>query len=671
MTQVPRRALRLAFAIIAPLVWCVLPAGQSSAAQPEPQHADSKPVSPTEASSADTAAKRATLESRDVEAWLDGYMPYALKRGEIAGVVVSIVKDGEVLLKKGYGYADVANARSIDPDTTLMRVGSVSKLFTWTAVMQLVESGKIDLDKDINQYLDFRVPSVFGKPVTTRDLMAHRGGFEEGLKSVLMTDPKRFISTERYLKDNPRPMVFRPGEVPAYSNYGAALAGYIVERVSGEPFDAYIEKHILAPLGMTHSTFQQPLPARWSADLSKGYMNGSEAPWPFELVTTAPAGSLTSTAADMAKFMLAYLQDGGSGNGRILRAETFQEMQREQARTLPGFSRLSYGFIDEIRNGRRVIGHGGDTILFHNEVFLLPEEKVGIFFSFNSRGAEDSNYAIRSTLFDEFMNRYFPRRETAPPAPTRATATQDAAHIAGRYESSRRIETAFLSLFYLLDQTVITANPDGTINVPVRLAGKIKPFRETGPDIWTEVGGERQLALQTIGGRRAVIESDDPTSILQEVPLRKSSTWNIPAFVAALIILLVTVIQWPLGAWVRRHYRSPLALSGRAALVYAAPRIAAVIGLGYLIGWVMMLRPILGNHLDVYDSTLDPMLRLLQFAGLVLIVAAAAALWSAWHTLKGPARLSSRIASALVALAMLQSVWIAVQFHLIGLSVSY
>src|SRR5262249_14368293 len=155
------------------------------------------------------------------------------------------VKDGTILLEKGYGYADVSKHTRMDPEQTMVRIGSTSKLFTWTAVMQLVEQGKLDLNRYVNDYLDFKIPHDFGKPVTLRDLMNHRGGFEEGLKDVLRTDTRDLPSTESYLKEHPRPMLFPPGDVPAYSNYGASVAGYIVQRVSGEPYEQYVERHIL------------------------------------------------------------------------------------------------------------------------------------------------------------------------------------------------------------------------------------------------------------------------------------------------------------------------------------------------------------------------------------------------------------------------------------------
>ncbi len=202
-----------------------------------PALATPQPPTPPE-DVAKAGAATHTLDAADLSAWLDGRVPYALKTGQIAGLTLVVVKDGKVLLQRGYGFADVKAKVRMDPVTSLVRVGSTAKVFTWTAVMQLVEQGKIDLDRNVNDYLDFKISERFGKPITMRDLMNHRAGFEEGLKDLLTYDPVNTPTTERYLKDHPRPMLFAPGRVPGYSNYGVALAGYIVQRVSGEPFVA-------------------------------------------------------------------------------------------------------------------------------------------------------------------------------------------------------------------------------------------------------------------------------------------------------------------------------------------------------------------------------------------------------------------------------------------------
>ncbi len=140
------------------------------------------------------------LTKADLEPWLDGFLPYALQRSDVAGAVVVVVKDGAILLEKGYGYADVAERKPVDPERTLFRAGSVSKLFTWTAVMQLVEQGKLALDTDINTYLDFKIPPREGKPITLRNLMTHTPGFDEIQRALFVTDPEDMPSLEQALK---------------------------------------------------------------------------------------------------------------------------------------------------------------------------------------------------------------------------------------------------------------------------------------------------------------------------------------------------------------------------------------------------------------------------------------------------------------------------------------
>ncbi len=191
-----------------------------------------------------------------LEAWLDGFLPYALATGDVAGAVVVVVKDGSTLLQKGYGYADVATRKPVDPATTLFRPGSISKLTTWTAVMQLVEQGKLDLDADVNGYLDFKIPARDGQPITLRNILTHTPGFEERIKDLIIAEGTPFDPLDVYLKKWVPTRIFAPGTTPAYSNYATSLAGYIVARVSGLSFDDYVDQHILAAAG--HGTFDVP-----------------------------------------------------------------------------------------------------------------------------------------------------------------------------------------------------------------------------------------------------------------------------------------------------------------------------------------------------------------------------------------------------------------------------
>jgi CubicO group peptidase (beta-lactamase class C family) len=260
------------------------------------------------------------LSAADLRVFFDGVIPYALARDGIAGATLSVVKDGKILFAQGYGYADVQQKRPVIADQTLFRPGSISKLFTWTAVMQLVEAGKINLDADINTYLDFKIPPAFGKPITMRNILTHTAGFGETTSETFVDNKGQMQPYRSYLVKHMPSRIYPPGKIVAYSNYGATLAGYVVERLSGQSFDDYVDRHIFRPLDMLHSTFAQPIPAAWEKNMSKGYILASdEKPYPFEFIEIAPAGSLSATATDMAHFMIAHLNEGRYGDAAILK----------------------------------------------------------------------------------------------------------------------------------------------------------------------------------------------------------------------------------------------------------------------------------------------------------------------------------------------------------------
>ena len=610
------------------------------------------------------------LDANDLKAWLDGLLPYAMKTGDIAGGVIAVVKDGKVLFEQGYGYADVEKHIPMDPDKTLVRPGSTSKLFTWTAVMQLVEQGKIDLDRNVDDYLDFKVSPPKGAPITMRDLMNHKAGFEEGLKDILAKDPEKLPSTEAYLKEHPRPLLFRPGEVPAYSNYGCALAGYIVQRVSGEPFERYVEQHILRPLGMRQSTFDQPLPERFRKDLSEGYRTASSEPQPYELIITRPAGSMTTTAADMTHFMLAHLQQGRLGDYDLLSRQTTQLMHTPSETSLPGFSTMAHGFFFDEKNGHTVIGHGGDTIFFHTELDLLPEDGVGIFYNFNSRGREGAVYGLRKALFDQFMDRYFPRSSPPSDPPALPSAVSDAQKIAGHYEESRRVEHGFLSVFYLLQQTAISAKADGTIVAPKVLEPGEATFREVGPDLWREVGGTRELALRTVSGIKTVIDSEEPISVLHPVPFLRSATLSLTILGASLAILVLTAALWPVTAILRRRYGRPAA-SEEVRRLRRWIGAVVILDLLYVLAWIMLLQPVLSTSLWVYSWRLDPVVRALQILGLLVIAASLVGLWALWRNSRLQSSRIVWVRNVALAAAMLGIVWIGVIGRLMSFNLNY
>ncbi len=615
------------------------------------------------------------LTRADLEAWLDGFIPYAIAKGDIAGGVVVVVKDGQVLLQKGFGYADVEKKLPVDPEATLFRPGSISKLFTWTAVMQQVERGKIDLDADINQYLDFTIPpGPGGEPVTMRHLMTHTAGFEEQVKELISEEPSRLRSIEAALKDWVPERIFRAGTMPAYSNYGTALAGYIVERTSGLSFDDYLDQNIFGPLGMTKSSFRQPLPEALMAGMAQGYKNATDKAQGYELINLSPAGSLAATGADMARFMIAHLQKGAFGEARILAEDTATKMHGTPLTIIPGVNRMVLGFYETDTNGRRIVSHGGDTQYFHSDLHLFLDEGVGYLISFNSSGKDGAVGPLREAFYRNFADRYFPG-PAVEGAVDEETAKQHAAQIAGSYISSRRAESSFLSILNLLQPLKVVVNEDGTISLPLLtdLNGEPTRWREVGPYVWREVNGKGRLAAEVKDGRvvRFAPEWISPFMYMERSSGAKGVGWLMPALFASLAALALTVIAWPIAAILRRRYQRPLPFSGREAKAYRWGRIGALLSLAAVGGWIGTIL-LMFSKLELLTAGMDWVVLALHVLGTIAVFAGLAlALWNLSVVWKAPKRRLAKIWAVVLVLATAVCAWVAVAYHLVGLSTNY
>jgi CubicO group peptidase (beta-lactamase class C family) len=609
----------------------------------------------------------------DVEAWLDGFMPYALERGDIAGAVVVVVKDGAVLTQKGYGYSDVAARKPVDPARTLFRAGSVSKLFTWTAVMQLVEQGKLDLDADVNRYLDFRIPEREGKPITVRNLMTHTPGFDETVRSLILTDEKNISSLEQALKHWIPSRVTAAGSTPAYSNYGAALAGYIVQRLSGITFEDYIEQKVFAPLGITQASFRQPPPSGLQPDMSKGYKVASGQPMPFEIVSVPPAGSLSISGAGIAPFMIAHLQKGTLGTAHILEERTAEEMHGTAAPTISPLNSMLLGFYQSNRNGRRVISHGGDTEFFHSDLNLLPDDGVGWFISVNSAGKDGAAHPLRVAFLDQFMARYFPG-----PLPEGNIAADEAKQharlMAGRYTLSRRAHTTFISLLNLLGELSVVPNNDGTITVTALKGANNQPkkFKEIAPFVWRDAMSGERVAAKVENGRVQRFGYDPyPFVVFEPVPWWWSSGWLLPVWIVSLVALALTALAWPISAFVRRHYGARYQLEGTPARAHRWIRIASLSVVALMLLWVVAVSAIATN-LKYAGPPMDIWISILRIlTAVVLIGAVVIALWNAWTVLSGERRWVAKLWSVILALSCLIAFYVGWIFHLPGISANY
>src|SRR5215467_2132551 len=290
------------------------------------------------------------------------------------GAVVVVVKRDALVFAKGYGFCDIAAKRPFSADATLVRPGSISKLFTAIAVMQLVDAGRLDLDQDVNRYIDFTIPLQDGDvPVTLRRLLTHRAGFEEHAKGLFSRN-RESEPLGRWLARNLPPRLFPRGDVEAYSNYGVALAGYVVERVSGEPFASYVQRNILDPLGMSHSTFRQPLPDDLAPLMAKGYRASDQPPLGFFEAIVAPAGGLSATGTDMGRFIRALMNGGALDGGRILPNARLDEMMAPSNATPAGY--LGLAFVGTKVAGHEAIWHDGGTPAFSSDLKFFPAQGV-------------------------------------------------------------------------------------------------------------------------------------------------------------------------------------------------------------------------------------------------------------------------------------------------------
>ena len=560
------------------------------------------------------------LTPQDVEAFLDGFLPIQLQRDDIAGAVVMIVKDGKVLFAKGYGYSDVKNTKPVTVDSTLFRPGSISKPFTWTAVMQLVEQGKLDLNRDVNDYLDFKIPATFGKPITLKDIMTHTPGFEETIKELFVANAADMRPLKDYLTSHLPKEIFPPGTTPAYSNYGATLAGYIVQRVSGMPFDDYIEQNILGPLGMKHSTFRQPLPDDLKPLMSDGYSKASQPAKSFEFVQAWPAGSLSTTAEDMSHYMLAHLRNGEYNGAHILKPETAKLMHSRAFGLVPSMNGMAYGFYEESRNGHHIIGHGGDSQWFHSDMHLMPDDQIGFFVSYNSAG-KGSHFSGRSALWQTFLDRYFPY--TPPPGEQVADAAHDAKSVAGTYWYSRRSETNLAAITSALSQNKVTVNSDGTISAENAkdFAGNPKHFKEIAPLLFRDVNGQSRVAFLKDYAGRQVMASDFPFWVEQPVPMLKNQNVNVTIIVYALIIFVLTLLFWPLNAMLRTHYGYRTELTPEYRSSRTIMRLICILNLIFVAGFVAWGASV-DDNIGLLSSHFDGRLHLLQVVGVLGVIGA-------------------------------------------------
>jgi CubicO group peptidase (beta-lactamase class C family) len=606
------------------------------------------------------------LEASDLQAFFDGIVPLQLERSDIAGASVLVMKDGSVLLQKGYGYSDWKKKTPVDPVTTIFRLASISKLFTWVSIMQLEEQGKVDLDTDVNRYLDFQIRPAFGQPVTLRNLMTHTGGFEEETRDIIITDPKWKVSLRDFLIDNQPMRLFPPGKIPGYSNYGVGLASYVVQRVSGEPFEQYVADHIFVPLGMTHSTFYQPPPKPFPATPSEGYRGDTEKPpVGFEIFNPAGAGGLSSTAADMGRFGQALLNGGELNGKRILKSETLAQMWTPQFQANPQLSPQCMGFYQTWRNNLRWIGHEGDLIAFHSLFFVEPKEKLLLFVSYNSAGGGDKP---RPEIINMFSDRYYPtdRKQTFV-----SLSRNELTAIEGTYQTTRRSNSTKIAASYLFEQRSANVDKDGVLHVEdvKNLRGHPIKWKPIAKDLWEEIDGqERLFAIRDDSGKVIRLAYDFAGVQAQRVAWYENGKFVLTATGASLgvlaLVVIATILRMGRRIFLRKRPR-PAPQPGTRWLPFVT-KLAAWVWVAMLLA-IFIFFAVRGDDLNPPNPGWDKWLYLVNLVTALAMFLSLFSVISGIRAWKGRGlRMITRIKFALVALACLILSWFAIHWNIIG-----
>jgi CubicO group peptidase (beta-lactamase class C family) len=604
-----------------------------------------------------------TLDPHELEAFFDAYLGAALPANHVPGAVVYVVKDGQVLFRKGYGLADVERNVSMDPDRTVLTLGSLSKLFTWTAVMQLAEQGKLDLDADVNRYLDFAIPATYPEPITLNHLMAHTAGFEDRRFGQMARSPAERVPLGAWLAAHVPARVRPPGRLAAYQNYGAALAGYVVERVSGEPFDDYVERHVLRPLGMGRTSSRAPLPAALAADAARPYLwrQGAFRAVPeYEVVpSVGPAAAFCSTGGDMARFLAAHLGDGHLGGAVLLRPETVQRMQRRSFAHDPRVNGMAHGLWELDTHGQRILGHAGSHFIHNGLALLLPERRLGVFVATNGAGGNAFVGEGFPLFVEAFADHFFPAPPAAPaPGPGLAAG---AGRFAGSYALLLgRAETTPEKLLAMLMAVQVRAGEGG---ITAALPGGRKRFVETEPLVFRQVDGPGKIVF------RADAAGEVTHAFLDAVPLtalvrargRETPAFNLSLLLACALLFASALLAAPV-AWLVRQRRG-------AAPPPAHERRARWVALALAAAALVVLWAALSSALDVFGTYTGhlPLWSLVRPLSIVTALLAAATAvsgaraWSRRWFAPGP-----RVHHALVALAGLAFTWFLREWNVLG-----
>lgn len=465
-----------------------------------------------DAAAVDEAAALAQRQSdQRLADFVDGLVEGLRLRTPLEGVVVSVVQRDRVRLVRGWGRAGVDPERPADGEASLFRIGSVSKTFAYTAAMQLVAQGRIGLDDPVNDHLPeaLRIPDQgWPEPIRVRHLLSHTAGFEDtALGHLFEREAEAVLAPADYLQRHRPARVRAPDTVAVYSNYGVALLGALIAQVAGLPFEDYVEQHLTGPLGMTSTTFREPLPAgdprridpRLAARLADGFevSGGIATARGFEFVSHgAAAGAASSSAADMARWMRMHLGDGELDGVRILPPGVAAAMREPLFANAAGAPAVLHGFLSERFGPVPAYGHGGATLRFMTAMALLPALDLGVFVSANSGNARGAVADIVRAIVEHVAP------QARPTALAPAADTGSLARYAGDYRGNRRAHTrAESAVMKLSGDARVEVDPAGGLRL--RLGSQALRLLPEQGSVFRQDNGNLRVAFEVGSDGRA------------------------------------------------------------------------------------------------------------------------------------------------------------------------
>lgn len=480
-----------------------------------------------------------------LEKFVDGEFKTNMEKYHIPGAVISIVKDGKIILSKGYGYADMEKKTQVSPDKTLFRVGSLTKIFTATSAMQLVQDGKIDLNANINTYLkDFKIKNSYKTPVTMASLLTHTAGIDDDSIGDLSKINSGILPISTFLKKRMLPVIREPGTYIQYSSYGIALAACADEEVSGKSCFDNITSRILKPLGMSNTTFDLNAPG-----LAQGYIYNGNALSKQHIsgyFNLYPVGGISSTANDMTRFMIAHLNDGQFGSTQILNRQTAELMHSRHAgfdSRLPGFC---YGFWERFIDGQRAISHGGySPDGFLSEMSLFPQSKIGIFISVN----QGSNNSFPQDFITSFVKHYQTAKSSKPVA-QKTCSTVDS-RIAGTYRWGQYTRSTLFkgSIFGNAQDVNVAVNQDGSITLyetdPFIGTKSVSKARPMSPLIFQKSNGDYVVFKTGTDGQKYMAKTSDSwNGTYEKISWYDENSFQMGLFAVCMLVFLIEFVTW-------------------------------------------------------------------------------------------------------------------------------